>query len=333
LAVDNAGEAATVTDKRPDEYDVVVVGAGPAGLSAALNLVRARRSTLVFDSNRPRNSATLHSHGFLTRDGISPLELRSLGRAEVESYPEGDVAAARVDRIEAAENGFVVSSKGLRGSADRTVFARSVVLASGLNELLPSVPSIRVYYGTHLHSCVECDGFEKVDAALALIGESDDLAERALLLSQWSDDLIVFTNGVGAVSEADESLLSSRGIRIERRPIVDVVGERGTMTGVELVDGEVIARTAGFVRPTWVPALDFVEGLNLELDAEGLIVVDSAGRTSLAGAYAAGDTVPPGPQQLIVAAGAGATVASTVNRDLLARFAGAPLPVLAAPSQ
>jgi thioredoxin reductase len=301
----------------PEPYDCVVVGAGPAGLSAALNLVRARRSTLVLDSNRPRNAATLHAHGFLTRDGIPPLELRRLGRDEVEGYPDGEVASARVERIVAVEDGFLVTSRGIRGESDREVLARTVVLASGLTEELPALPSLRVYYGTHLHSCIECDGYEKKDATLALIGESDDLAERALLLSQWSDDLIVFTNGVGRISEADEAALAARGILVERRPIADLAGDLGTMKGVRLADGEIVARTAGFVRPRWVPALDFASELGFARDADGLAVVDAQGRTSIPGIYAAGDSTPPGPQQLIVAAGAGATVAATVNRDLI----------------
>ncbi|NEN06746.1 NAD(P)/FAD-dependent oxidoreductase [Diaminobutyricibacter tongyongensis] len=314
--------------------DVIVIGGGPAGLSAALNLVRARRRTLVIDSNRPRNAATLLARGFLTRDGVSPLELRKLGRDEVERYDEGDVAFAVVDAVRPLDGrGFRVTARGVRGAADIDVVATAVVIASGLSESLPAIPSLRAYYGTHLHSCVECDGYEKSDAALALIGESDDLAERALLLSQWSSDLVVFTNGVGAITADDEARLVGRGVVVERRRIDDVEGERGVMTGIRLQDGTVVERVGGFVRPVWTPALDFADGLGLERDAEGLIVVDAKGRTSVPGMYAAGDSTPPGPQQLIVAAGAGAVVAATVNRDLIGQSIAEAASVLAAPSQ
>ena len=314
--------------------DVVVIGGGPAGLSAALNLVRARRRTLVLDSNRPRNAATLLARGFLTRDGISPLELRKLGRDEVERYDEGDVAFAVVDAVRVVEGRrFRVTARGVRGAADIDVVAAAIVIASGLSETLPAIPSIRAYYGTQLHSCVECDGYEKSDAALALIGETDDLAERALLLSQWSSDLVVFTNGVGTVDADDESRLARRGVVVERRPIDDVEGERGVMTGIRLQDGTVVERVGGFVRPVWTPALDYADDLGLERDAEGLIVVDAKGRTSVPGVYAAGDSTPPGPQQLIVAAGAGAVVAATVNRDLIGQSIAEAESVLAAPSQ
>ncbi|ALS56729.1 NAD(P)/FAD-dependent oxidoreductase [Rathayibacter toxicus] len=306
-----------MTDAIGGHYDIVVIGAGPAGLSAGLNLVRARRSVLLLDSNRPRNAATLHSHGFLTRDGISPLELRRLGREELERYESAEVGSAVVTSLERSGGEFVVSARGVRGSADREVIATAVVVAGGLSETLPPLPSLRVHYGTAMHSCMECDGFEKSGQALALIGETDDLAERALLLSQWSTDLIIFTNGVGVVSDADETLLGSLGVRVERRVIADLVGERDTMTGVALADGEVVARSGGFVRPLWTPVLDYLAPVAPELDSDGFVRVDSVGRTSVPGLYAAGDIAAPGPQQLIVAAGSGAQVASAVNRDLV----------------
>ena len=300
-----------------ESHEVVVVGGGPAGLSTALNLVRARRDVLVVDSNRPRHAATLVARGYLTRDGVAPLELRRLGREEVEAYDNGEVAFALAQSIEVSGTGFRVRAKGVRGAADIDVVTQTVVLATGLQETLPAIPSIRAYYGTQLHSCVECDGYEKADAPLALIGETDDLAERALLLTQWTDDLIVFTNAVGTVSEDDERVLARLGVRVERRAIDDVVGERGTMTGVRLDDGTVIDRAGGFVRPLWTPSLAFASGLDLETDDDGYLLTDAHGRTSVPGVYAVGETTPPGPQQLIVAAGSGAVAAAAINRDLI----------------
>ena len=300
-----------------ETFEVVVIGGGPAGLSTALNLVRARRSVLVIDSNRPRHAATLLARGFLTRDGVAPLELRRLGREEVERYDNGEVAFAAVQSAEVQGSGFRVRASGVRGAADLDVLAETLVIATGVSETLPAVPSIRAYYGTQLHSCVECDGFEKADAPLALIGETGDLAERALLLTQWTDDLVVFTNGVAPVGADEERTLARLGVRVERRPIDDVVGEKGVMTGVRLADGTVIPRVGGFVRPLWTPSLAFAEALDLDCDGDGYLLTDAQGRTSVPGVYAAGESTPPGPQQLIVAAGSGAVVASAVNRDLI----------------
>ena len=289
-------------------WDVVIVGGGPAGLSAALNLARARRRVLVIDSNRPRNSATFHSHGFLSRDGISPLELRALGRAELERYPEASFARGAVSSI---RPGFTVDYAGGTASAD------AVILATGLREVPPVLPSLRTFYGTSIHSCLECDGYEYADAPIALIGETDDMAERALLLSQWSRDLIVFTNSRGVVTAAEETTLDRRGIRVDRRAVADVTGDRTGVTGVVLADGETVPRVAVFIRPRYEAVLDYAAGLGLAQDGNGFLVVDDAGRASLPGVYAVGELTPPGPQQLIVAAGNGARVAASINRDLI----------------
>lgn len=293
------------------EREVVVIGAGPAGLSAALNLVRARRMTHVLDSNRPRNAATFLAHGFVTRDGIPPLELRRLGREELEVYPEASFEKAMVTSVTKDVDGFVVAYGAT------SVTARAIVISTGLTEKFPALPSLRQFYGTTIHSCVECDAYEYADKPIALIGETDDLAERAIVISQWSRDLIVFTNGIGVITDVDEARLAERGIRVDRRQISDVAGDRSGLTGVILADGETVPRVAAFVRPIYAPNLAYVSSLGLLVDDEGYLVVDGSGRTSVPGVYAAGDSTAPGPQQLIVAAGAGAKVAAAVNRDLL----------------
>lgn len=303
-----AGAGSTGAGGPPARVDVAVVGAGPAGLSAALNLARSRHTVLLVDSNRPRNAATLASHGFLSRDGISPLELRKLGLAELAAYEGVTHQRGLVESVVRDASGFAVSGAGF------SVRAARVVLASGLREVLPQLPSIRAFYGVSLHSCLVCDGYEKRDRPLALIGETDDLAERALLASRWSDDVVVFTHGVGVVSEADEARLAERGIRVDRRVIDDVVGDRSGLTGVRLADGVVVPREAGFIRPQFEVTLDYL-GVDVVRDARGLVLVDEHGRTSVEGLYAAGDLTPPGPKQLIVAAGQGAMVAGGINRD------------------
>lgn len=300
-----------------DHYDVAIIGAGPAGLSAALNLARARRRVLVLDANRPRNAATMISHGFITRDGVAPHELRRLAREELDRYPEVETQKATVLSVVANSGVFELEATGINGSASRSVTASAVLVATGLKETLPALPSIRSFYGLGLFSCIECDGYEHSDKPLALIGETSDLASRALLIAQWSHNLTVFTNALGRVTAAQEAVLAERGVRVERGAIDDVLGERGVVSAVRLADGREIAVEGGFVRPRWDAALGYLSTLDLATDGWGLLTTDADGRTTVAGVYAAGDSTAPGPQQLIVAAGAGARTAAAINRDLI----------------
>lgn len=301
-----------------DVADALVIGGGPAGLSAALNLGRARATVVVVDADRPRNAATLNSHGFLTRDGVPPHELRRLARAELEAYPNVRVLArTRVTalRPSSPDSRFSATLEG-RG-APAQVAARSVIVATGLRETLPAIPSIRAFYGMSVFSCAACDAWELQDRPLALIGETRDLGARARLIARWTQRLVVFTNGADILDAADEAELAASGVRVERRPIADLEGDRGAVSAVRLRDGSRVPIEGGFVRPLWDPALDFLAGLDVELDADGHLVVDRSGRTSVAGLYGAGDAAAPGPQQLIVAAGQGARTAAVLVHDLV----------------
>jgi len=302
--------------------DVLIIGGGPAGLSAALNLARARASVLVVDTGRPRNAATLRSHGFLTRDGISPIELRKLARAEIAAYPMVRV----LDRTNATALTTVDAADGMRFSATLqthrsgeplVVSARSALIATGLRETLPAIPSLRAFYGMTLFSCAACDAWELQDRPLALIGETPDLPARARLIARWTDDLTVFTNGADVVDTVEEAELAASGIVVERRRIDDLEGDRGAVSAVRLQDGSRVAIAGGFVRPHWDPALEFIAGLAVDRDRDGHLIVDRSGRTSIPGLYGAGDAAAPGPQQLIVAAGQGARAAAVLIHDLV----------------
>lgn len=308
--------------------DVLVIGGGPAGLSAALNLARARASVLVVDTGRPRNAATLRSHGFLTRDGISPLELRKLARAEIAAYPMVRVldrtnvvsliATEGLAPVDAADGiRFTATFKTHRSGDPITVSARSALIATGLRETLPAIPSLRAFYGMTLFSCAACDAWELQDRPLALIGETPDLPTRARLIARWTDDLTVFTNGADVVDTVEEAELAASGIVVERRRIDDLEGDLGAVSAVRLQDGARIPIAGGFVRPHWDPALEFIAGLAVERDRDGHLIVDRSGRTSIPGLYGAGDAAAPGPQQLIVAAGQGARAAAVLIHDLV----------------
>lgn len=297
--------------------DVVVIGAGPAGLAVALNLVRARRTVALLDSNRPRHLVAQSSHGFITRDGTTPLEFRRLGREEVEGYDEATVLSATVTSLTREGESLLVAAFDRSGQSHE-FWATHVVLATGLAETFPSIPSLRQYYGTTVHSCIECDGYDYIDAPIALIGETEDIAERAVLLSQWSNDVVLLTNGSHRVSDWWADKLAERNVRVDDRVIEDIEGGAGgVLTGIRFTDGDVLSRTAVFVRPKWTPNVEFAGVLDLVKTDDGLIAVDDDGLTSERGVWAVGEITPPGSEQLLIAAGAGQKLASVINRTML----------------
>lgn len=316
-----AGGAEGTPPVAPTVVDVLVIGGGPAGLSSALNLGRARAGVALVDADRPRNAATLLSHGFLTRDGVPPHELRRLARTELEAYPDvvvhGRTKVVAVARADGHPDGarFVATLEGRRAPA--TIAARAVIVATGLRETLPAVPDIRAFYGMSLFSCAACDGWELRDRPLALIGESADLADRARLIARWTNALTVFTNGSDALGVDAEAELTASGIRVERARIAELQGERGMLSAIVLEGGSRVEIAGGFVRPEWHSALEFLAPLAPDLDDDGHLVTDRSGRSSVPGLYGAGDAAAPGAQQLIVAAGAGARVAAVVVHDAL----------------
>ena len=299
-----------------EPYDVLIIGGGPAGLSAALNLGRSLVRVLVIDADRPRNAATLNSHGFLTRDGVPPHELRKLAREELTAYPNVEIRSrVKVLSLSQTATGFAAGIG--RKAVTESVAARTVLLATGLSETLPEVPNLRGFYGMSVFSCAACDAWELRGRRMALIGESADLADRARLISRWTESLTVFTNGSGAVSTAEEAELVASGVSVLRHPIEELVGECGRLEAIRLSDGTSVAVEGGFVRPEWETDLSFFDGFTASVDRHGNLVTDRSGRTDVQGLYAAGDAAVPGPQQLIVAAGAGARVAAVIVHDAI----------------
>jgi thioredoxin reductase len=231
-----------------ETYDVVVVGGGAAGLSAALVLGRSRRSVLVVDAGEPRNAPAAHLHNYLGREGVRPGELLAIGREEVGRYG----VAVRTGRAASAVrtvDGFTV---GLEDGS--SVDARRLVLATGVVDRLPQVPGLAERWGRDVLHCPYCHGWEVADQPLGIVASGPDLVERALLFRQWSDDVVVLLDRQPAPQGEDAERLAARGIRVVCGAIARVVVEDDALVGVELVGGEVVPRSALVV--STVPTAD-----------------------------------------------------------------------------
>jgi thioredoxin reductase len=290
-----------------DAYDVVVIGGGAAGLSAALVLGRARRSVAVVDAGEPRNAPAEHMHGFFSRDGMPPSELLRAGRSELAGYG----VALVDDRVVEVAHGFTV-----RLASGRSLTARRLLFATGAIDDLPDVPGARERWGRDFLHCPYCHGWEVRDQPIGVLGTGPGSVEHVHLLRQWSDDVIFFAHTT-SVSAHDRSSLEARGVvtvdgEVARLSVVD-----DRLHAVELTDGRVFPRAAVFMRPTLHGASrDLAESLGCETDADGFIRTDSAGRSSDPGVWAVGNASNP-RAQVITAAGEGSTAAIAINADLV----------------
>lgn len=293
-------------------FDVVVVGAGAAGLSSALTLGRARRRTLVLDGGLPRNAPSAAAHNLFTRDGTPPAELLSIARDQLRPYDSVEIRWGAATDARAVERGFEVS---LADGAP--VRARKLVLAHGVVDELPPIAGLAELWGRSVIHCPYCHGWEVRDAPLALLGRGDGGVEFAQLLLGWSRDLVLCTDGPGTLTADQHARLAANGVAVREEPIARLDGAEGQLERVVFADGSTLARWALFVRPTQRLRSDLSARLGCEHTEQGLIRTDEWGQTSVPGVYAAGDVTTP-MQQVIRAAAQGASVAALANHTLLA---------------
>lgn len=299
-ALRSRGEAAPL--------DCLVVGGGPAGLSAALVLGRCGRRVLVCDAGEPRNAASAALHGFLTRDGISPLELRALARAELARYDTVTVRDLRVGGIRTVAGGFEAELP--RGARVR---ARTLLLATGVVDELPAVPGVRERYGRGVHHCPYCDGWEVRGRPLAVYGRGRQGVGLSLELTVWSRDVLLCTDG-RPVRREDRVSLENGGVRFRSERIARVEGE-GRLERIVFADGSAVDRTVLFFTTGQHQRSPLAEQLGCRFNARGLVQTNLLQGTAAPGVYVAGDAARD-VQLAIVAAAEGAKAAFAINRLL-----------------
>lgn len=290
--------------------DCAIIGGGPAGLSAALVVGRGRKQVTVFDDELPRNRVTQESHGFITNDGMTPFEIRQAGEADLQKYPNIKINRSRIVDIQKKEESFTLLTH--EGDAFE---AKKIILATGLQDILPEIEGIHNVYGKTLFSCPFCDGWELKDKALALIAENQRALHMAKLLSNWTKDLIVFTNG-HVLAEEDKTLLTAHSIQVIDVPIVSIDHDNGQLRSLQLANGEIVNREGGFVASEFKQSAPFAEKLGCQMTKNAGIETDILGRTTVSGVFACGDNLG-GPAQLVLAAAAGSQAGMGVIHELV----------------
>ncbi|MBM7503805.1 NAD(P)/FAD-dependent oxidoreductase [Agromyces aurantiacus] len=299
------------------EWDVVIVGGGSAGLSAALMLGRSRRRVLVVDGGEPRNRVAGHMHGVLGRDHTSPLDLLAAGRAELTRYDgvaieSASVASAAV--LDADEPAFEVELE----SGERHT-ARRLLVATGLADRLPDVPGLAAQWGSGVVSCPYCDGWEVRDRRIAVVPTTAANAHQAQLLRQLSPEVVFHVAGI-ALPPAARTALEARGIELEERAVAEVVsGDGGALRAIRYDDGTEREVDAIFVAPRPEPndaVLRQLGARRMRSDGVEWVIADEDGRTSVRGLWAAGNVITA-RATVPMSMAAGNAAGTAINADLI----------------
>lgn len=294
--------------------DVVIVGAGFAGLSAALVLGRCRRRVVVCDGGPPRNRPSGALHAFLTRDGEPPGRVLGVAREQLGAYPDVTLTPGPVADLSAhPPGGFVIARAD--GS---TLHACHVLLATGIADVLPSLPGFAPLYGRSVFACPYCDAWEVRDRPLAAYGRGPAVAGLARTLCTWSDDVVLVTDGPAEMDDEARSALASLRVRVREEPVACLAGADGRLEAIRFVDGTSLPRAALFFTLGQRQRSALPARIGCRLSADGGVEADPNGATSVPGVWVAGDASRD-VQLAIVAAAEGARAAFAINKVLAAR--------------
>lgn len=305
------------TPRISTDYDVIIIGAGTAGLSAALTLGRACRHVLVLDGGPPRNAPSPAVQAFLTRDGTPPLELLRIAREQLAAYPDVEIRASRATAVKPGRQQFCISIIPIDEAGPATVVtARRLMLCTGVIDELPPVAGMRELWGKGVLHCPYCHGWEVRQQPLAVYGNGKTGYGLALLVSRWSADVALLTDGPSGISPNGLKRLRTQGVRVVEEPIEQLVGTaKGRLRHIRFTTGHTLSRYALFVHAHQRQRSDLAQQVSCRITQAGAIWTDKNGQTSVSGVYAAGDC-DPGPQQAIIAAAEASWAAIKLNEAL-----------------
>ncbi|GAB2571607.1 NAD(P)/FAD-dependent oxidoreductase [Gracilibacillus alcaliphilus] len=284
-------------------YEAIIIGGGPAGLSAALNFGRGMRHTLVIDDHNPRNQVTDESHGYLTQDSISPSLFRQRAANDVKKYDAVEQIHDRVIDIMKQDQLFYVTTQ------NSSYTAQQVLIATGLRESLPTIDNIENFYGKSVFYCPWCDGYEMRNKTLAIINPTQAIMHLAKIVTNFAKEIILFTDGTDILDQADKQLLKKKQISIYYQKVLGMKGQHGEVTALQLDNGIEIPIEGAFTYVHWDTDFGFLQSLQVEREESGKLKVDSLGQTNIPGLFVAGESKENFAGQLIDAAANGGMTA------------------------
>lgn len=300
-------------DTKSEMTEVLIVGAGPAGLSAALVLGRCHRRTLICDDGKPRNRFSHAIHGLLGQEGQRPSALLDSGRHELLKYPAVTFRSTRILKLRPMPGGFEY-----HGSDGATGMASKVLLASGIVDELPDIPGIGRLYGVSVHHCLYCDGFEYSGRPVAAYGKGEKVVGLAIMMKHWIADVVACSDGMEPSVDAVKAL-AELGIPLRQEPVAALDARDGQLASIRFHQGPSLAREALFFSTGSHQASDLWEQLGCKRDENGGVITNpDTEETSMPGVYVAGD-VSRDVLMVSIAVAEGAKAAVAINRALLRR--------------
>jgi thioredoxin reductase len=293
-------------------YDVVIVGGGPAGLSAALVLGRCRRTVLVCDSGHPRNQASRAMHCYLSRDGMPPLEFLRLSRLELAPYTTVEIRDVTVTDARCGPSSRFETTL----ESGEIVESRKLLIATGVRDNVPRIDGIEDLYGRSVFHCPYCDGWEVRDAPLGVYGRGERGYGLSLELTAWSRDVVLFTDGPSELAAPKIDRLVRNGITVRDEKVARLEGSGGVLERVVLAGGDVVPRRALFFTAGQHQQSALAIRLGCEFNDKGTVRTGKYESTHLPGLFVAGDA-SRAVQWVVVAAAEGAEAAFAINTDLI----------------
>ena len=294
-----------------EPWDTIIIGGGPAGLSAGLVLGRCCRRVLICDDGHPRNRASNALHGFLTRDGIPPSEFLQSARLQLERYDNVKSVNAEVtDVSRESKNLFRVVLND-----DRSELSRKILIATGVVDQLPAIRRIEEFWGKSVHQCPYCDGWELRGAPMAVYGKRARGLEMARALTAWTSDIALCTDGRSGFSEEVRTHLQRNGVEVIEEKLVELEGRDGQLEALVFDGGRRLPRRALFFDTPCVSRMELARKLGCQITRKGAVRCGEYEATSVPGVFVAGNLIKD-VQLVIVAAAEGTRAAFGINRSL-----------------
>jgi thioredoxin reductase len=271
-------------------YEAIVVGGSFAGLAAALQLARARRNVLLVDAGQPRNRFAAHSHGLLGHDGKPPRQIIGEARAQLAAYRSIEIVEGRAEHAQRQHGWFEVAL-----ADGRTVSAAKLILATGVTDELPPLPGLDTRWGATVFACPYCHGYEFGDRQLGVLATHAMSAHHGILVPDWGPTTY-FTQGLFEPDAEQAAQFAARGTKLEREPVVELLGTAPALEAVRLSDGRIVQIDALFVAPKIHQSSPLAEQLGCELEPGpfgAFVKVDGFKQTTVEGVYAPGDASSP----------------------------------------